>query len=119
MTEQETAMLLLTCSNWWRNIMRGSEPEEMTKAWASALKDVPFAAAKSAAAHLAETMTFPPTVAEIRKASAQFMPKKIESFEVLFSRTCHECLHFDTPLFQKMQRGEINQKEALTLNVKV
>ena len=119
MTESETAMLLLTCSNWWRNIMRGSEPEEMTRAWASALKDVPFLAAKSAAAHLAETMTFPPTVAEIRKASAQFMPKKIESFEVLFARTCHECLHLDTPLFQKMQRGEINSQEVLKLHAKV
>lgn len=119
MTEQETAMLLLTCSDWWRNIMRGSEPEKMTKAWASTLKDVPFVAAKSAVAHLAETMTFPPTVAEIRKASAQFMPKKIESFDVLFARACHECLHFDTPLFQKMQRGNVDPQEALNLNAEV
>lgn len=119
MTEPETAVFLLSCTNYWANLMRGKDPDEMTKAWAVALKDIPLQAARSGAASLAATLKFPPTVAELRTAAEEFLPHKIESFDVLFSRTCHECLHFDTTLFQKMQRGEINQKEALTLNGKV
>lgn len=119
MTEQETALFLLSCTNYWANLMRGKDPDEMTKAWATALKDVPLQAAKSGAANLAATLKFPPTVAELRTAAEEFLPRKIESFDVLFARTCHECLHFDTPLYQKIQRDEVNTQEALKLNGKV
>lgn len=119
MTEQETAVFLLSCTNYWANLMRGKDPDEMTKAWATALKDVPLQAAKSGAANLAATLKFPPTVAELRTAAEKFLPHKIESFDVLFARTCHECLHFDTPLYQKIQRDEVNTQEALKLHAKV
>lgn len=119
MTEQETALFLLSCTNYWANLMRGKDPDEMTKAWATALKDVPLQAAKSGAANLAATLKFPPTVAELRTAAEEFLPRKIESFDVLFASTCHACLNFDTPLFQKMQRGDIDPQEALNLNAKV
>ena len=69
MTEQETALFLLSCTNYWANLMRGKDPDEMTKAWATALKDVPLQAAKSGAANLAATLKFPPTVAELRTAA--------------------------------------------------
>lgn len=119
MTEQETAVFLLSCTNYWANLMRGKDPDEMTKAWATALKDVPLQAAKSGAANLATTLKFPPTVAELRTAAEEFLPHKIESFDVLFARTCHACLHFDTPLYQKIQRDEVNTQEALILHAKV
>lgn len=119
MTEPETAIFLLSCTNYWGSLMRGKDPDEMTKAWAAALKDVPLQAAKSGAASLAATLKFPPTVAEIRKAAEQYLPRKIESFEVLFSRACHDCLHFDTPIYQKMQRGDVDPQEVLKLHAKV
>lgn len=119
MTEPETAVFLLSCTNYWANLMRGKDPDEMTKAWAVALKDIPLQAAKSGAASLAATLKFPPTVAELRTAAVEFLPHKIESFDVLFARACHECLHFDTPLYQKIQRDEVNAQEALKLNAKV
>lgn len=119
MTEQETAVFLLSCTNYWANLMRGKDPDEMTKAWAVALKDIPLQAARSGAASLAATLKFPPTVAELRTAAEEFLPRKIESFDVLFARTCHACLNFDTPLFQKMQRSSIDSQEALNLNAKV
>lgn len=73
MTEQETALFLLSCTNYWANLMRGKDPDEMTKAWAAALKDVPLQAAKSGAANLAATLKFPPTVAELRTAAEEFL----------------------------------------------
>lgn len=119
MTEQETAVFLLSCTNYWANLMRGKDPDEMAKAWAVALKDIPLQAARSGAASLAATLKFTPTVAELRKAAEEFLPHKIESFDVLFARSCHECLHFDTPLYQKIQRDEVNTQEVLKLNAKV
>lgn len=119
MTEQETAVFLLFCTNYWANLMRGKDPDEMTKAWAVALKDIPLQAARSGATSLAATLKFPPAVAELRTAAEEFLPHKIESFDVLFARACHACLHFDTPLYQKIQRDEVNAQEALKLHAKV
>ena len=119
MTEQETAVFLLSCTNYWNNLMRGKDPDEMTKAWAAALKDIPLQAAKDGAAQLASTLKFPPTVAEIRTAAEPFLPHKVESFDVVFARTCWECLGFEVPIHCAMRTGIIDTGEALKLNAKV
>lgn len=70
---EEAAVLLDGMLNYWPNILRGNDPEAMAKAWAVALDDIPLRAAKMAAANLARTLKFPPTVYELAQAATQYL----------------------------------------------
>lgn len=50
------------------------------------------------------------------QAAQDFIPHRIESFDVLFARSCHDCLGFDTPLYKQMQQGRVQTPERLKLN---
>lgn len=115
MTYEETAKLLDGMLNYWPNLFRGNDPESLVKAWAVALADVPRSAAARGCAVLAVKLKFPPSVAEVVEAAQEFMPRKIESFDTLFSRSCHDCLGVDTPLYRQMQQGRVQAPERLKL----
>lgn len=72
LTYEQTAALLDGMLNYWPNVFRGNDTATMTKAWAVALRDVPFNAAKRGVADLAMTLKFPPTVAEIAQAAKPY-----------------------------------------------
>lgn len=98
---EEAAALLDGMLNYWPNILRGNDPEAMARAWAVALDDIPLRVAKMAAADLARTLKFPPTVYELAQAATQYMNPQ-QKWDELFSVSCHECLGWDTPLYQRM-----------------
>lgn len=114
MTYEETAKLLDGMLNYWPNLFRGNDPESLVKAWAVALADVPRSAAARGCAVLAVKLKFPPSVAEVVQAAQEFMPRKIESFDTLFAKTCHDCLGFDPPVYGKMLAGETSQVYRIT-----
>lgn len=115
MTYEETAKLLDGMLNYWPNLFRGNDPESMVKAWAVALAEIPKSAAARGCAVLALKLKFPPSVAEVVNAAQEFMPKEIESFDVLFSRSCKECLGFETPVYMAIQQGKVQAPERLKL----
>lgn len=115
MTYQETAELLDGMLYYWPNLLRGNDAESMAQAWAVALREIPLNAAKRGCAALAVKLKFPPSVAEVVEAAQEFMPRKIESFDTLFSRSCHDCLGVDTPLYRQMQQGRVQAPERLKL----
>lgn len=116
MTYEETAALLYGMLDYWPNLFRGGDPTSIVQSWSASLKDVQYAAAKKGCEELSKTAKFPPSVAEVMKAAEQFMPRKIESFDVLLSRTCHDCLGFDTPLYKQMQQGHVKEPKRLNTN---
>lgn len=115
MTYQETAELLDGMLYYWPNLLRGNDAESMAQAWAVALREIPLNAAKRGCAALAVKLKFPPSVAEVVEAAQEFMPRKIESFDTLFSRSCHDCLGVDIPLYRQMQQGRVQAPERLKL----
>lgn len=98
----EAADLLDGMLNYWPGMLRGNDPEKMAGAWADALADVPLNAAKKAAADLARTMRFPPSVQELAEAAKPYMERR-QTWDELFAYTCHDCLGWDTPLYKQMQ----------------
>lgn len=68
MTYEETARFLNGALNYWPTLFRGNDPEAMTQAWAVALADIPYAACARGVVKLAQTMKFPPSIAEISPA---------------------------------------------------
>lgn len=99
---EEAAALLEGMLNYWPGMLRDNDPEKMAGAWAYALSDVPLNAAKKAAADLARTMRFPPSVQELAEAAKPYMERR-QTWDELFAYTCHDCLGWDTPLYKKMQ----------------
>ena len=99
---EEAAALLEGMLNYWPGMLRDNDPEKMAGAWAYALSDVPLNAAKKAAADLARTMRFPPSVQELAEAAKLYMERR-QTWDELFAYTCHDCLGWDTPLYKKMQ----------------
>lgn len=99
---EEAAALLDGMLNYWPNMLRGNDPEAMARAWAAALEDVPLKAAKKAAADLARTLKFPPSVYELAQAAGQYMAPS-QKWDELFAYTCHDCLGWDTPLYRQLQ----------------
>lgn len=98
----EAAALLEGMLNYWPGMLRDNDPEKMAGAWAYALSDVPLNAAKKAAADLARTMRFPPSVQELAEAAKPYIERR-QTWDELFAYTCHDCLGWDTPLYKKMQ----------------
>ena len=93
MTYEQTAALLDGMLNYWPNVFRGNDTATMTKAWAVALRDVPFNAAKRGVADLARTLKFPPTVAEIVQAAKPYEHTEFDA------RLAYErCTTFGIPL---------------------
>lgn len=45
MTTQQTTEFMLKLLNWWQNLYRENDPDEMSDAWAVSLTDVPYDAA--------------------------------------------------------------------------
>lgn len=93
MTYEQTAALLDGMLNYWPNVFRGNDTATMTKAWAVALRDVPFNAAKRGVADLAMALKFPPTVAEIAQAAK---PYEHTEFDARLAYERYET--FGTPL---------------------
>lgn len=116
MTYDEAAALMDGMLNYWPNLFRGNDAEVMVKAWAVALKDIPKSAAARGCAVLALKLKFPPSVAEVVEASQEFIPCKVQSFDVLFARSCHDCLGFDTQLYKQMQQDWVQTPKRLKLN---
>ena len=93
LTYEQTAALLDGMLNYWPNVFRGNDTATMTKAWAVALRDVPFNAAKRGVADLARTLKFPPTVAEIVQAAKPYEHTEFDA------RLAYErCTTFGIPL---------------------
>ena len=89
MTYEETARFLNGALNYWPTLFRGNDPEAMTQAWAVALADIPYAACARGVVKLAQTMKFPPSIAEICAAAKECMPAQVTQL--------------DTPLYRQMQ----------------
>lgn len=102
MTINEAAALLDSMLNFWPGMLRDKDPEKMARAWAYAMPDVPLKAAKKAAADLARTMRFPPTLQEVVEAAQPYMVRR-QRWDEKWARDCHECLGWDTPLYKKLQ----------------
>lgn len=113
MTYDETAKLMDGMLNYWPNLFRGNDAEGMVKAWAVALKDIPKSAAARGCAMLALKIKFPPSVAEVVEAAQEFIPHEVQSFDVAFARSCHDCLGFDTPYYKRLIAGEITEPKRL------
>ena len=93
LTYEQTAALLDGMLNYWPNVFRGNDTATMTKAWAVALRDVPFNAAKRGVADLARTLKFPPTAAEIVQAAKPYEHTEFDA------RLAYErCTTFGIPL---------------------
>lgn len=93
MTYEQTAALLDGMLNYWPNVFRGNDTSTMAKAWAVALRDVSFNAAKRGVADLARTLKFPPTVAEIVQAAKPYEHTEFDA------RLAYErCTTFGIPL---------------------
>lgn len=45
MTTQQTTEFMLKLLNWWQNLYRENDPDEMSDAWAVSLADIPYDAA--------------------------------------------------------------------------
>lgn len=60
MTTQQTTEFMLKLLNWWPNLYRENDPDEMSDAWAVSLTDVPYDAAMAGAVALSRTMTWRP-----------------------------------------------------------
>ena len=103
MTYEETARFLNGALNYWPTLFRGNDPEAMTQAWAVALADIPYAACARGVVKLAQTMKFPPSIAEICAAAKECMPPQVTQLDKLLAITCHEELGLDTPLYRQMQ----------------
>lgn len=103
MTYEETARFLNGALNYWPTLFRGNDPEAMTQAWAVALADIPYAACARGVVKLAQTMKFPPSVAEVCAAAKEFMPAQITQMDRLLALTLHEEMGIDTPLYLQMQ----------------
>ena len=87
----------------FERLFRGNDPEAMTQAWAVALADIPYAACARGVVKLAQTMKFPPSIAEICAAAKECMPAQVTQLDKLLAITCHEELGLDTPLYRQMQ----------------
>lgn len=76
---------MLKLLNWWPNLYRENDPDEMSDAWAVSLTDVPYDAAMAGAVALSRTMKWPPTVAEIREAAKPYicsgLPWRIDTLQ--------------------------------------
>lgn len=116
MTYEETAELLDGMLYYWPGLMRDNDVKNMTQAWAVALRDIPLNAAKRGCAVLAGKLKFLPKVADVVDAAQPFIPHQIESFDVLFARSCHDCLGFDTLIYKQMRQGRVQAPERLKLN---
>lgn len=115
MTYQETAELLDEMLNYWPNMMRNNDIKSMVRAWSVSLKDISLDDAKRACVVLSENQHFPPNIADIMETVKKNTSQKSESFNVLFSRSCKECLGFETPVYMAIQQGKVQAPERLKL----
>lgn len=97
MTYEETARFLNGALNYWPTLFRGNDPEAMTQAWAVALAEIPYAACARGVVKLAQTMKFPPSIAEICAAAKECMPAQVTQLDKLLAITCHEELGSTRP----------------------
>lgn len=74
---------MLKLLNWWPNLYRENDPDEMSDAWAVSLTDVPYDAAMAGAVALSRTMTWPPAVAEICEAAKPYIGFQPDLMNVL------------------------------------
>ena len=110
----EAAELLDGMLNYWPGMLRGNDPEEMAKAWAYSMADVPLNAAKKAAADLSREKDFPPSVKDLVTAAQPYMVRR-QRWDEKWARDCHECLGWDTPLYKQVQHGCVHVPERLKL----
>lgn len=69
---------MLKLMNWWPNLFRDNDPNEMTDAWAVSLAPVPYEAAMKAAVDLSRKCKWPPTVADICEAARPYIHTKFD-----------------------------------------
>ena len=103
LTYEQTAALLDGMLNYWPNVFRGNDTATMTKAWAVALRDVPFNAAKRGVADLAMTLKFPPTVAEIAQAAK---PYEHTEFDARLAYERYATFGIPLPVWYEQTAGE-------------
>ena len=103
MTYEQTAALLDGMLNYWPNVFRGNDTATMTKAWAVALRDVSFNAAKRGVADLARTLKFPPTVAEIAQAA---QPYEHTGFDAMMAYERYTTFGIPLPAWYEQAAGE-------------
>lgn len=72
---------MLKLLNWWPNLYRENDPDEMTDAWAVSLAGIPYDAAMAGAADLSRRQRWPPTVAEICEAAQPYMQYKTGGYD--------------------------------------
>lgn len=103
MTYEQTASLLDGMLNYWPNVFRGNDTATMTKAWAVALRDVSFNAAKRGVADLATTLKFPPSVAEIAQSAK---PYERTEFDAMLAYERYTMLGIPLPVWYKQAAGQ-------------
>ena len=97
MTNQQTTEFMLKLLNWWPNLYRENDPDEMSDAWAVSLTDVPYDAAMAGAVALSRTMKWPPTVAEICEAAKPYIGFRPDLLNVRVAIEAHEELNLPLP----------------------
>ena len=84
---------MLKLLNWWPNLYRENDPDEMSDAWAVSLTDVTYDAAMAGAVALSRTMKWPPTVAEICEAAKPYIGFQPDLLNVRVAIDAHEELN--------------------------
>lgn len=97
MTTQQTTEFMLKLLNWWPNLYRENDPDEMSDAWAVSLTDVPYDAAMAGAVALSRTLRWPPTVAEICEAAKPYIGFQPDLLNVKVAIDAHEELNLPLP----------------------
>lgn len=88
---------MLKLLNWWPNLYRENDPDEMSDAWAVSLTDIPHDAAMAGAVALSRTLRWPPTVAEIREAAKPYIGFQPDLMNVRVAIDAHEELGLPLP----------------------
>lgn len=88
---------MLKLLNWWPNLYRENDPDEMSDAWAVSLTDVPYDAAMAGAVALSRTMTWPPAVAEICEAAKPYIGFQPDLMNVRVAIDAYEELGLPLP----------------------
>lgn len=88
---------MLKLLNWWPNLYRENDPDEMSDAWAVSLTNVPYDAAMAGAVALSRTMTWPPAVAEICEAAKPYIGFQPDLLNVRVAIDAHEELNLPLP----------------------
>lgn len=88
---------MLKLLNWWPNLYRENDPDEMTDAWAVSLADIPYDAAMAGAVALSRTMKWPPTVAEICEAAKPYIGFQPDLINVRVAIDAYELMDMPLP----------------------